>query len=101
MPEKNAISNLYTMAISGSAFLIVSLTAFIVNRFNKTRDEDKTLNEKVIIELKAIIKEQNEAFKKDLGEAFNRIRDLENIQNVMKTEHDINHRRGDNNGKWS
>lgn len=94
MPEKNAITTLYNMVISGGAFLIVGLTTFIVNRILKNNDETKSALEKEISELKGQIKEQNEAFKKDIGEAFARIRDLETIQAIIKTEHDMNHGRG-------
>jgi len=96
MAEKNSVSTLYTILISGGATIIVGMSAFIVNGWNKAMDKKDISHEKEIAELKGYFKEQILELKKNMNESFDRIRDLENIQNVLKTEFDILTKRRDN-----
>jgi esterase/lipase len=82
-----------TVGIGSVIFIIVSYAFYIVNDLKKTAKNNKEEFEKDLNEFKGQVKEQNLEIKKDVGEAFSRIRDMETIQAIMKTEHDINHGR--------
>lgn len=99
MSKENTVSTLFSVIISGGATIIISLTAFIVNKIVKDIDENKKDQEKDLNEFKGEVKEQNSNFKKDLGEAFIRIRSLETRQTVTETKCDNNHDKGGEDGK--
>lgn len=94
MANEDAVKTIYAMVISGSAVIILGLTSLVVKNFVTSIADNKKELEKEVADLKLIIKEGFIEIKKDLNECFSRIRDLENIQNIIKTEHDFNHRRG-------
>ena len=89
MPEKSVLFSSLNVSVSlvmaGLFAMASTYIATVLKNINLKFDNHK---ENLIAEQKARESAVIE-IKKDLGEAFNRIRDLENVQNVLKTEHDM------------
>ena len=84
------ITNINSISVGIGSFMavVISYALYVVNSIKSTIDNNKKEQEKDFNEFKGQVKEQCGEIKKDFGEAFNRIRDIETIQAVIKTDFD-------------
>lgn len=99
MVQVTDVSNLGVPVLIVFSAIYLFLSAYNVLQVKKSTGERQAGDNALKIELdqlrkefdaeKINSKERLEEYKRDLNEAFQRIRDLENVQNVLKTEHDL------------